>query len=587
VLYYQYDYFDIKASAFSPSGGGPMKFLAIVKRCRWCLTALILFGAAMTSQAKWLAIHNDFTMYDTDGNAIQVRSGCLCKFGDTYYWYGCSGGQANQTCYSSTDLLHWTNKGVMVTEPAMSNRMDVLYNDSTKLYVMTIKYQLPSNWCGRAVATSTKPDGPYTHLFDSMVYNQKTGDMSCWKDDDGKAYYLYEWDSVTVSGDNTMSLGFSLLSPDYMSLAKRMQRWKNTDREAPMMMKRRGKYYYLTSLMMGISPTLTQYFTAPGIDGPWTTNLVPFKLPAQTKHDSWSTQCDFVFPFKGTKDTVFMYDGDRWEQTETIHEGGYAWLPITFSPKDSVIINYYQDWEVDPDAGTWRVLDRNRDLALHKPATASSTSGGNVANNVTDSSSWQTYMNTKWTSAAGDPQWIMIDLGAPMSVNRVIIKWDSAYAKSFKIQVATDTTKWTDVFSTTKAGQRCITDESFAAATARYVRMYGTQRGTTGGYSIFEFMVLNDSGAITSTSFKPEKSAVAPKTFLTRKNNTIQYSIPSSTLVKLAIVDARGKVMAVLVDGFKLAGEYEAVLPGALSSGMYIIRLTIGTKMVATMQVKL
>jgi hypothetical protein len=337
------------------------------------------------------------------------------------------------------------------------------------------------------------------------------------------------------------------------------------------MMKRRGKYFYLTSLMMGIDPTLTQYWTAPSIDGPWTTKLVPVILPGDTKNDSWSTQCDFVFAFKGTKDTVQMYDGDRWKQTETIHEGGYAWLPITFSPKDSVIINYYQDWEVDPDAGTWRVLDRNRDLALHKTATASSTSGGNVANNVTDSSSWQTYMNTRWTSAAGDPQWIAVDLGSPMSVNRVIIKWDSSYAKAFKVQVSTDNATWTD--------------ESFATTTARYVRMYGTQRGTTGGYSMFEFMVLNDSGTVTSTSFGPVKAGIPAEASLTRRNNTIHFSVPSGSRVKLDVVDVRGKVMVVLAEGYKNAGDYEAVLPGTLGSGMYIIRLTTGTKALATMQV--
>jgi len=542
----------------------------------------------MTTQAKWLPIHNDFEMYDTDGNAIQVRSGCLCKFGDLYYWYGCSGGQANQTCYSSPDLWHWTNKGVMVVEPSMSNRMDVVYNDSTKLYVMVIKYQLPSNWCGRAVATSTKPDGPYTHLFDSLVYGQKTGDMSVWKDDDGKVYYLYEWDSVTVAGVNTMSLGFSQLTPDYMGLAKRMQRWKNTDREAPMMMKRRGTYYYMTSLIMNIDATLTQYFTAPSIDGPWTTNLVPVILPGDTKNDSWSTQCDFVFTFKGSKDTVFMYDGDRWLKPEPIHLGDYAWLPITFSPKDSVIINYYQDWEIDPDAGTWRTIDSKRNLALHKTATASSTSGTNVPNNVTDSTTWQNYINTKWTSAAGsDPQWISVDLGAQMSINRVILKWDSAYAKSFKIQVSTDNVKWDTVFSTTKAGQRCVTDETFPTTTARYVRMYGTQRGTTGGYSLFDFMVLNDSVTSTATSFNTGKSAVPTQAFLTCKNNTIHYSIPSSNTAKLDIVDIRGRIVAVLVDGFKSAGNYQAAVPGKLCSGIYILRLTTGDRTIATMQVRL
>jgi hypothetical protein len=380
------------------------------------------------------------------------------------------------------------------------------------------------------------------------------------------------------------------MTSDYINLQTKMQQWTNNDREANNMMKRRGKYYYLTSLMMGIDPTLTKYWTAPSISGPWTTNLVSVILPGDAANDSWSTQCDFVFTFKGTKDTVFMYDGDRWKQTETIHQGGYAWLPITFSPKDSIIINYYQDWEIDPDAGTWRVLDRKRDLALHKTATASSTSGSNVPKNVTDSSSWQTYMNTKWTSASSDTQWISIDLGSAMSVNRVIIKWDSAYAKSFKIQVATDTVSaasWTDVFSTTTAGQRCITDETFATTTARYVRMYGTQRGTTGGYSMYEFMVLNDSVAITSTSFRSEKSAIPAETFLTCKNNTIHYRLLSANSIKLEVVDVRGKLVAVLVDGFRQAGAYETALPNILVRGAYIIRLTSGANKIATLQIRL
>jgi len=262
-------------------------------------------------------------------------------------------------------------------------------------------------------------------------------------------------------------------------------------------------------------------------------------------------------------------------------------LPITFSPHDSVIVNYYQDWEVDPDAGIWRPIDSKRNLALRKTATASSIDGSNAANNVTDSSTWENYTSTKWTSAASDPQWIMVDLGSQVSINRVILKWDSAYAKAFKIQVATDTATWKDVFSTTKAGLRCVTDETFAVTTARYVRMYGTQRGNTAkGYSLFEFMVLNDAAA-TATTFKPEKSTSASESLLTRKSNTIHYSVPSSTSVKLAIVDAHGKLAAILVDGFKPAGDHEAVLPGTLGSGVYIIRLTTGAKKLATLRVRL
>ena len=279
-----------------------------------------------------------------------------------------------------------------------------------------------------------------------------------------------------------------------------------------------------------------------------------------------------------------MYCGDRWEKPDPLRQGEYAWLPITFSPKDSVVINYYQDWEVDPDAGRWRPIEHKRNLALHKNAAASSNS--NTANNVTDSTTWQNYNKTKWTSAAGDPQWIMIDLGSTMSINRVILKWDSAYAKAFKIQVSSDTTTWKDVFSATKAGLRCITDETFPTTTARYVRMYGTQRGNASkGYSLFEFMVLNDD-APTETTFRPVKSPIPFGAVLTCKSNAIRYSLPSGNSVKLDVVDCRGKLMAVLFDGFKPAGDHEAVLPGALGHGMFIIRLTIGTQRIAVMHVR-
>jgi hypothetical protein len=86
----------------------------------------------------------------------------------------------------------------------------------------------------------------------------------------------------------------------------------------------------------------------------------------------------------------------------------------------------------------------------------------------------------------------MVDLGSAMEIDRVMLKWYSNYGKAFKIQVSTDSTTWTDVFSTTVGASYSVTDEKFAKTTARYVRMNGTQRGNASGYSLFAFMVLND-----------------------------------------------------------------------------------------------
>jgi hypothetical protein len=117
--------------------------------------------------------------------------------------------------------------------------------------------------------------------------------------------------------------------------------------------------------------------------------------------------------------------------------------------------------------------------------------------------------------------------------------------------------------------------------------MYGTQRGNTSkGYGLFDFLVLNDS-VTTASTFNSGKSTIASGAFLTCKNNTIHYRVPLSNSVKLDVVDVRGKLLAVLVNGFKHAGDHEAVLPAALGSGMYIIRLTAGARKLAALQVGL
>jgi len=83
------------------------------------------------------------------------------------------------------------------------------------------------------------------------------------------------------------------------------------------------------------------------------------------------------------------------------------------------------------------------------------------------------------------------------------------------------------------------------------------------------------------------KSSISSQTVLTYKNNRIHYTILSGNHVKLEIIDSRGKIVSVLVNGFKSAGDHEAALPGTLSSGMYLIRLSSGAKKIDAIQVRL
>ncbi|MDH2427423.1 penicillin acylase family protein [Sphaerisporangium sp. TRM90804] len=96
--------------------------------------------------------------------------------------------------------------------------------------------------------------------------------------------------------------------------------------------------------------------------------------------------------------------------------------------------------------------------------------------------------STRWSSAASDNQYIQVDLGAPTSVARVILRWEAAYGSAYAIQTSTDGSAWTTRHSTT-AGNGGVDNVTFAPVTARYVRMQGTTRATSYGYSLYELEV--------------------------------------------------------------------------------------------------
>jgi hypothetical protein len=65
---------------------------------------------------------------------------------------------------------------------------------------------------------------------------------------------------------------------------------------------------------------------------------------------------------------------------------------------------------------------------------------------------------------------------------------EAAYGKAYQIQTSSNGTNWTTVYSTT-SGTGGVQDLNVSGS-GRYVRMYGTQRGTPYGYSLWEFQVF-------------------------------------------------------------------------------------------------
>lgn len=127
-------------------------------------------------------------------------------------------------------------------------------------------------------------------------------------------------------------------------------------------------------------------------------------------------------------------------------------------------------------------------LALNKTAVSSSIEGvGFEPDKAVDGNQM-----TRWASREGtDPEWIYVDLGSVHQITGVKLRWEAAYAKRYKIEISTDNGSpehWQEVYSNS-SGDGGLDEIPLSPQPARYVRMYGIERGTPYGYSLYEFEV--------------------------------------------------------------------------------------------------
>jgi endo-1,4-beta-mannosidase len=133
----------------------------------------------------------------------------------------------------------------------------------------------------------------------------------------------------------------------------------------------------------------------------------------------------------------------------------------------------------------------NNNLALNKPATASSQESSSVApGNAVDGST-----GTRWASVLNPStaQWLTVDLGSTQTIGRVKITWEAAYATAYQIQTSNDASTWTTLKSVT-GNSTLVNDNTGLAGSGRYVRINCTARvNSSWGYSIYELEVYTSS----------------------------------------------------------------------------------------------
>lgn len=177
-----------------------------------------------------------------------------------------------------------------------------------------------------------------------------------------------------------------------------------------------------------------------------------------------------------------------------------------------------------PDSAPVAVATRVN-LARGGTATASSVTGSNTEAKGVDGNT-----GTRWESQYSDPQWIQVDLGSTCVLDTYRIRWENSYSKTFQLQLSNNGTSWTTIYSTTtnSGGVQIL---NLAPASARYVRIYSTQRSGTYGHSLWEFEIFG-TGDLSAGQANRPSPADGASGVLTNKDlswfagtNTVKYRV--------------------------------------------------------------
>jgi chitosanase len=142
---------------------------------------------------------------------------------------------------------------------------------------------------------------------------------------------------------------------------------------------------------------------------------------------------------------------------------------------------------VTADAASDMLLSRSRAVLASATQSAQVSATGAVDGDAL----------TRWAGpAVPGSQWLRVDLGAPVKIDRVRLTWDKAYATAYRVQVSSNASAWTDLVSV-RAGDGGTDDLKQLSATGRYVRVLALQ-GTGAGFSLTEMQVYGPGPAVES-----------------------------------------------------------------------------------------
>lgn len=359
-----------------------------------CLILICFLSMAPELAWSQSTIQNGQFWYDTQGNRIEAHGAGIIRHNGKWYMIGEDKSQGFTftavNLYSSTDLENWTFENDIINTSSHSQLADgsrfierpkLIYNDQTGQFIVWCHWEGPQSPGGAtygtaelAVFTSSTIDGDYTFHHSERPFDNMSRDCNIFKDDDGSAYF------VSAANENADLMIYEMTS-DYLNLQRHVVTLFNGQwREAPVIFKKDGVYFLLTSAATGWDPNQGKYATATSMDGPWS-GLSNFAN--STTYDSQPTT---FIKVEGSQETTYIYCGDRWQDPD-LASSKYVWMPFSINGTD-LSLPAATSWDIDVNTGvvsnvsnsggivsgyTYRINVRNSGRALDANGTANNS----------------------------------------------------------------------------------------------------------------------------------------------------------------------------------------------------------------------
>lgn len=428
--------------------------------------------------SEWVTIKNGQLWRDTNGNVMQAHAPGFVRVGDV--WFMCGEDRANYwnpdvNLYSSNDLVHWKFERKIiqngVTRPELGNgrfieRPKLLYNQKTDKYVVWCHYEQGKYGASEAaVFECDSVNGDYKYVWSGRPLDVKSRDCNVFQDDNGKAYF------ISTTSENT-NLGLFELSDDYHKAISHTSLFNGQRREAPAIVRIDNRYFMFNSACSGWDPNQCKMAYTTNLKSGWT------GLSNVGNNIAYDTQAAAILTIKGTKQTTYLYVGDRW-QDPNLPDTKTIIFPISFNGT-RCNFTYHERFDINFVTGEWRetptdtVFVDKSGWKIINVSSQETNSEDRKAIYAIDGKT-PTFWHSKYSGGtAPAPHSITIDLGKTYAITGFLAtpRMDgnaNGLIRNYTFKVSQDNKTWTTVSSGTWL--LYCTETNFPQVNARYVSL--------------------------------------------------------------------------------------------------------------------